>query len=107
MIDSLLDKYKLKYEDLTPDEKETINVWAESLQKGQLTLSKIQEYIARMREEVSLKLSIAGLGKEEDMILKARLRNYILLEALLQSPAKAKEQIEKSLRAFSDKKLFK
>lgn len=96
-MDKLLEKYNLKYEDLNPSEKETLNVWMDALQKGQLSIEKIKEYINSMKEAVESELSKCDLGSKQDLFLKARLRNYILFSAFLSTPEKAKEQIENAI----------
>jgi predicted HTH domain antitoxin len=83
MLDEILEKAGLKYEDLTSTEKETLNTWMEVLQKGQLSLEKVKEYITSMREAVEQELAKAELGTKQDLFLKARLRNYMLLYGFL------------------------
>ncbi len=97
MIDEMLKKYNLKYEDLNQAERETLNMWLESLQKGALTIEKIREYVTNMKASVEQELTKYDLGSKQDLLLKGRLRNYMLLEAFLISPQKAKEAIERSL----------
>jgi hypothetical protein len=92
-----LKKYNLKYEDLNQAERGTFNMWLESLQKGALTIEKIKEYITNLKVSVEQELTKYDLGSKQDLFLKARLRNYMLLEAFLMSPQKAKEAIERSL----------
>jgi hypothetical protein len=101
MIDKILQKYGLKYEELNAVERETLGNWMESLNKNALTPELIREYIVRMRESVSLELTQVGHGKEKDTMLKARLRDYILLEAFLISPAKAKEALERAISGIA------
>ncbi len=103
MIDELLTKVGLKYEDLNSSEKETLNVWMEALQKGQLSVEKIKEYISAMREAVENEVAKSDLGSKQDLFLKARLRNYLLLESFLSTPAKAKEQIENAISSMTKK----
>ena len=97
MIDELLEKVGLKYDDLSSVEKETLNTWMEALQKGQLSVESIKDYITSMREAVESELAKADLGTKQDLFLKARLRNYMLLDSFLTTPEKAKEQIENAI----------
>lgn len=112
MIDELLKKYNLRFEDLTSEEKTTLLQWHEDWQKGQLTIDKIKFYISAMKDAVEDELSKEPvfihflIFKRENpklMLLQARLRNYLLLEALLSSEEKAKERIEEALGRISDK----
>ena len=100
MIDKLLERVGLKYEDLSAVERETLNTWMEALQKGQVSLEKIKEYINAMKEAVESELTKADLGSKQDLFLKARLRNYMLLDAFLTTPEKAKQQIENAIEGM-------
>ncbi len=101
ILDDVLVKYNLKYEDLRSDERETLNVWLQALQQGQLTLEKVKSYVTGMRESIEQEVTKVGLTKEQDLFLKARLRNYILLEGFLSTPEKAKEQLDRAISSFA------
>lgn len=96
-IDQILEKVGLKYEDLSSLEKETLNTWMDALQKGQVSVETIREYISSMKDAVEGELTKSDLGTKQDIFLKARLRNYMLLESFLTTPEKAKEQIENAV----------
>lgn len=111
MLDQLLQRLGLKYEDLSAVEKETLNNWLQVLNKNELSVDKIREYVGTMRESVETELSNHRSGfikrlwdGDRDTILKARLRNYMLLDAFLSSPEKAKKQIEKTMAGIVPKK---
>ena len=104
MIDELLERVGLKYEDLSTIEKETLNTWMEALQKGQVSLEKVKDYITTMKEAVESELSRSDLGSKQDLFLKARLRNYMLLDGFLSTPEKAKQQIENSISGIVGKR---
>ena len=103
MIDALLKKFNAKYEDLNDVERETFNNWLNVLQDQQKAISveSIKEYVISMREsvdeELSSMVSSKDRDKEKENNLKARLRNYILLQAFLTTPEKARKQLEKVL----------
>jgi|SRR3990167_916214 len=97
MIDEILEKVGLKYEDLSVMERETLNTWMESLSKNELTLSRVKEYIATMRDSVEHELSNTTHETKQDIFLKARLRNYMLLESFLSTPEKAKKALDGAL----------
>jgi|SRR3990167_10424948 len=104
MIDELLEKVGLKYEDLSSVEKETLNTWVDTLQKGQLSLEKVRDYVSSMKQAVEQELAKADLGTKQDTFLKARLRNYMLLESLFTTPEKAQEQIENAIQGMVGRK---
>jgi len=97
MLNQILEKIGLKYDDLTPDERDTLNEWSENLSKKGLTISDVKGYISSMRDSVEEKLTKTDLNTKQDLLLKARLRNYMLLDAFLGSPEKQKEVIEKQI----------
>lgn len=102
MLDKLLAKYNLNYEDLNAVERETLHTWSKALQTGQLTIDKIREYINRMLDGVISELTHTGLDKKKDTLLKARARNYTLLKAMLTSPEKAKEELEVAIQGIAE-----
>lgn len=103
LVDEMLQKVGMKYEDLNAVERETAFAWEESLNKTEVTVIKVREYIQAMRDAVETELSVSSLGSKQDIFLKARLRNYMLLEALLTSPEKARKAIERSISSMSAK----
>jgi len=105
MIDTLLEKVGLKYDDLNSVERETLNTWMEALQKGQVSVEKVKEYITSMKESVELELTKFDLDPKQDLFLKARLRNYMLLDAFLSTPERAKQQMENAVAGMVGKKV--
>jgi hypothetical protein len=109
MIDSILEKFNLKFEDLTSVERETFLTWLDALQKNQLSLEKVREYIHTARSAVEeqlvnepefIRIFLFKVENRKQIFLKARLRNYMLIEAFLSSPDKAKEAIERALASI-------
>ncbi len=101
MIDEILQRVGLKYEDLdTPGhmgERESLDKWLSDLGKAKVTIETIKTHIARMKYSVEMELTNPDLTLKQDLFLKARLRNYLLLEGFLQSPERAKEQVERNI----------
>ena len=97
LLDDILTQHNLKYDDLTVDEKTSLNEMLDSIQRTKLTPEKLQNYIISMRQSVEAELAKVGYGSKEDIFLKARLRNYMLLEAFLDSPKKAQAALEAAL----------
>lgn len=105
MIDEILTKFNLKYSDLLPDERETLNTWLSALSQNALSVERIREYISSMKITVENELTRVGHENKQDILLKARLRNYMLLEGFLTTPEKAREQIERALQGIKPKSL--
>lgn len=104
MLDKLLEKFNLKFEDLNLDERETLNTWVEAIQKAQVTPERVREFVVTMREAVEKELTKTDHNTKQDIFLKARLRNYLVLEGFLTSPEKAEQQLELAISGLVDKK---
>jgi len=113
MLDELLERFDLKYEQLSSVERETLLSWMDALNRNQLTTDKIQQYINVMRDAVDQELVnepefnylfIFRVPNRKQILLKARLRNYMLLQAFLLTPEKAKAALERALEGLSKPK---
>jgi hypothetical protein len=87
-LDKILNDYGLKYEDLNIEERDTYN--QANFKLKEMTVADIRKYVSDMKNSIALQIC----DVEYDVALKARLKNYILLEAFLSSPDAA----EKALR---------
>lgn len=97
------EKTGLKIEKLTADEKQTYFTMLDAVRETQLTPEKLRDYILSMRDAVErelinepefIRVFIFKFENRKQILLKARLQNYMLLEAFLISPEKAKQQLE-------------
>ena len=104
MIDTILEKFGLKYEDLQRSERETLDKWMVALQENQLSVEKVREFVTSMREGVEEELCKSNLRPKKDIFLKARLRNLLLLEGFMTSPERAKQHIEAALAGIAAKR---
>lgn len=104
MLQELLDKLGLKYEELNSVERDTLNSWLQGMSQNQLSVEKVREYISQMKDSVEVEIADTKLDKKNDLFLKARLKNYMLLEAFLQTPEKAKAALERSLAGIASPK---
>ena len=109
MEEELLKKVGLTYDELNKDEKETLNSWMDALKKTSLTIEKIKSAIANMRYAVEQELinepetRFFFFINRKQILLKARLRNYMLIEAFLSTPERAKEALEQALTGIKTK----
>lgn len=97
IVDDILQKFDLKYEDLHPAERETLMGWLDQLDNNQLTLEQVRGFVHSLKESVEGELTQVGHNSKEDIFLKARLRNLMLLEAFMTSPEKARTAIERAI----------
>ena len=115
MVDKILEKFGLNYDDLTKAERDTYHQMLDSVQKSQLTIDGLKDYIHEMRNQVESELTRSTIKRpsffgfmfmfRKDVALKARLRNYLLLEAFLDSPKKAEKALEQAIASLGRKGL--
>ena len=109
--DEILSSFGLSEDDLDTEgykgEREQLDAWIQGLEKNQLTIERIKESIAQMKytveqelvlePEIKYILFIFPRVNRKHIYLKARLKNYMLLEALLSSSERAKAMIKQML----------
>lgn len=105
MIDEILKKVGMKYEDLNSAERETLQNWINTLNQKAITLGSVKDYISAMRDSVENELAKTGHENRQDIYLKARLRNYLLLLGFLTGPEKAKQALDRALSGMVKNKL--
>ena len=118
-IEDILKPLGIKYEELDSEghsgERDALNSWLEALSKSKVTIESIREYITSMKAGVEKELTEypegklikiwfikirIGRDKDKELMLKARLRNYMLLEAFLSTPERAKQALEKAVEGM-------
>lgn len=111
-MEQILKKFGVKYEDLNPSERETFNAMVEAVQKTQLSPEKMRDFITSLKNSVESELAsepeyvqlfIFKRRNDRNIYLKARLRNYMLIESFLQTPEKAKQALDKALAGMVGK----
>lgn len=125
-MNQILEKVGLKYEDLNAAERETLQTWMETLNQSSITIGHIKTYVSSMRESVEQDLTnikdapnnwfqliayifpLVGIIKkwyqdQHQVALKARLRNYMLLESMLSTPEKAKQALDNAIAGLAAK----
>ena len=99
----ILKEVGLKYDDLNSTEKETYFQMLESLKQNLITPDILLDQIQQMKYAVEDELVNEPERKwfffinRKHVFLKARLQNYMLIEAFLLSPKKARKQVENAL----------
>lgn len=97
------EKLKIDIDDLNTEEQATYLKMLEQVQSSQLTPEKLRDYIVFMREAITKELVnepefnyifIFKVPNRKQILLKARLQNYILLESFLLSPQRAQQALE-------------
>lgn len=100
MIDEILERLGLDEKELSQAEQDSLSSMYNDLQKSQVTVESIRESIASMKNAVENELSVHDVNDSHDVFLKARLRNYLLLESFISTPEKAKRLLESRLASL-------
>lgn len=82
------------YDDLSPVEQETYRKMLEIQEKSQITLEDFRHHVHAMRQNVEYELAKLPNNDPKNTFYKARLLNYLLLEALFDKPERAKQMLK-------------
>lgn len=105
-LSQLLEKAGLSYDDLNSAEFDTAMQWAKTLAGKQLTIEDAKSFITQLIEAVEKDLSDLKestsfwnwlFHRKRDIYLKARLKNYLVLQELFSGPERARKYIERQL----------
>lgn len=103
-MDELLEALGLDYDQLNPEEKRVYSEWLDQYSSiGTVTTEDIKRYISALKSSVEQELANVDNGRNKDTFLKARLRNYLLLESFLESPEKARQAFKNQVKGLVNK----
>jgi hypothetical protein len=118
MLDKLLEKFGLKWDDLDTKghsgEREYLLQMESAIEQKQITVQTIKEHIQGMKTAVEQRLInepefnyifIFKVPNRKQILLKARLENYLLLEAMISAPEVAQKAIEAQLSAIAKNRI--
>lgn len=106
MFEEFLRQRGYKESDFSEEEKRTLMQMVGDLKKTTLTIEKWKGYVETMRDQVSkeleetpefIRIFIFKFENRQQILLKARLRNYRIMLSLLTTPDKAQRAIEEAL----------
>lgn len=92
------------YDKLTPPEKEDYQKILTDIEKTQITVDSMKDYVSHLRQTIDTELSKFDNSRQKDLYLKARLNNIILIESFLAGPERARKQLEATLKGLSIKR---
>jgi hypothetical protein len=102
-LDKILEEYGLKYSDLNVAERETYN--QQFFNVKNFSVEDLKVHITEMKNSIALQLTdVRWFHIFKTLELKARLKNYILLEAFLTTPEKAEKALRDSLKNIKPQK---
>jgi hypothetical protein len=97
-FDAVLERENLKYEDLRPEEKRAYDKAGSS--SNPISPEEFLEHVKEMIVSVTLELCDTPDtpdSQDKNSKLKARLKNYTVWQAFLETPIKARKAFEKSI----------
>ena len=106
LTSAIEEKLGLNIENLNAQEKQTYLTMLADVEKARMTPEKLRDYIISMKTAVEtelinepefIRVFIFKFDNRKQILLKARLQNYMLLESFLLSPERAKEQLESAI----------
>ena len=98
-FDAVLESKGLKYEDLRPEEKRAYDEAGSST--NPISPEEFLEHVKEMIASVTLELCDmpdTPESQDKNCKLKARLKNYTIWQAFLETPLKARKAFEKSIQ---------
>ena len=102
ILTSVLKKLGKQYDTLSPVAKKVYDRWEEVLNSGPVTIEKLKVFLEGEKEALIKDLASSNyeLDSKEDMFLKARLNDCLIILALMESPEKAASMLESYLMRF-------
>lgn len=95
IFSQILESFGIRdYDNLNEDEQVTLRSWVEKIEKAVITLDDVKQGVTAMKEAVEFELSNWKNPYDQDVFLKARLKNLILLDTILNRPEKARAALE-------------
>ena len=113
MFEEFLRQRGYKESDFSEEEKGTLMNMLGDLKKSILTIEKWKTYIEIMRDQVSkeleetpefIRIFLFKVENRQQILLKARLRNYRVMLSLLTAPDKAQKAVDEALKNIKIKK---
>jgi len=105
-IEILLDKFQLKQNQLSPEEKITLENWVAAINQNEITVDRIKIFINGLVENVEKEMTEYSPKTIIDLLfmkrrkqqLDARLRCYLMLREFLSTPERAKQAMERAIQ---------
>lgn len=111
-MSGILERLGLSYEDLNEAEKQTLTTWVDSAAKKEMVVADVREHIRNMIYAVEAELAdteeftwvfVWRVVNPKSVMLRARLKNYIMLEAFMATPERARSWMEQHLQQLTKK----
>lgn len=97
VLNDLLEKIGLKYEDLTIEERKTYDEYSKTLSQPDVTIEDLKSFIPAQLQRLYSQQNDYRNSKEKDLFLKAQIRNLEMFAAFIQGPEARKKWLLETL----------
>jgi hypothetical protein len=98
MLDQILDKMGLKYEDLTPEEKKTYHAMGATLTAPEPTLDDVKRFLSIELERANHELHDFDAGPKKQSYYQAYATLCEALQAFLSGASRQREELRRRLK---------
>lgn len=101
MLQDLLKKLNLRYEDLREDERATFEQWSKTLSAPAVSINDLKAFLPTQIAMLENQQNDYQNSPQKDLFLKAQLRNLKMIHAFILGPEKRREWLEAHLKALT------
>lgn len=93
-----LENRKLKYEDLSAEEKKDYDYYSQVLNAPEVTIEDLRAFLPKQIERLENEQNDYQNSRDKDLFLKAQIRNLKMILAFIHSPEAKKKWLEETLK---------
>jgi len=102
MLSELLKKYNLRPQDLNSEELATLERYLKSVAGQAMTVDRIKQFNEDLITAIEKDLAKHDLTHDQDLFLKARLKDRIMMREFLAAPERAKKALEAAMQNLTN-----
>ena len=98
ILERLLGKLGVSYEEMTQEERDTFNLWRNALNGRKLNDDDVKTFLDTEYTDAVSKLSSKKLGEREDIFLKMKVDFIIKTKEFLSIPDRERDMVEQHIK---------
>lgn len=99
ILNRMLGKLGVSYDQLSDEERRTFNVWQDALSGRKLTDEDVARFLDGEQHDAVVKLSSATFNERTDTFLKMKLDFIIKVKEFLATPEREKQMVERQIES--------
>ena len=99
LLNRMLGKLGVSYDQLTDEERRTFNAWQDALSGRKLTDDDVARFLNGEYDDAVKKLSSATLNERTDTFLKMKVDFIIKVKEFLATPEREKQMVERQIES--------